>query len=99
MIGYIIIIVIISIFVSIVTEQMLIRRLQLSEGVEISRGKCRLKPGYGLISGNGDGNGNALNALNALKIHIPTHIPTHMHDIGEYSQSKQELDKFYKPLK
>jgi len=52
MIGYIIILVIVSIFVSIVTEQMLIRRLQLSEGVEISRGKCHLKKGYGLIISN-----------------------------------------------
>ena len=29
---------------------MLIRRLKLEEGVTISKGKCILKPGYGLIS-------------------------------------------------
>lgn len=28
---------------------MLIRRLKLEEGVTISKGKCVLKPGYGLI--------------------------------------------------
>jgi hypothetical protein len=49
MIGYIIIIIIIGIIVSIITEQMLIRRLKLEEGVTISKGKCILKPGYGLI--------------------------------------------------
>ncbi len=49
MIGYIIIIIIISIIVSIITEQMVIRRLRLEEGVIISKGKCILKPGYGII--------------------------------------------------
>jgi hypothetical protein len=48
-IGYIIIIIIIGIIVSIITEQMLIRRLKLEEGVTISKGKCVLKPGYGLL--------------------------------------------------
>ncbi len=43
MIGYIIILIIIGIIVSIITEQMLIRRLRLEEG------KCVLKPGYGLL--------------------------------------------------
>jgi hypothetical protein len=47
MIGYIIIIIIIGIIVSIITEQMLIRRLRLEEGIVISKGKCILKPGYG----------------------------------------------------
>jgi hypothetical protein len=49
MIGYIIILIIVGIIVSIITEQMLIRRLRLEEGVTISKGKCILKPGYGLI--------------------------------------------------
>lgn len=49
MIGYIIVIIIISVVVSIITEQMVIRRLQLSDGVEISRGRCRLKQGYELV--------------------------------------------------
>lgn len=47
MIEYIICIIIISILVSIITEQMLIRRLKLEEGVIISKGKCVLKAGYG----------------------------------------------------
>jgi hypothetical protein len=49
MIGYIVIIIIISIIVSIITEQMLIRRLKLEEGVTISKGKCILRSGYGLL--------------------------------------------------
>jgi len=49
MIGYIIILIIVGIIVSIITEQLLIRRLRLEEGVTISKGKCILKPGYGLI--------------------------------------------------
>jgi len=50
MIGYIIVIIIISIIVSIITEQMLIRRLQLSDGILISKGRCRLKEGYGKLT-------------------------------------------------
>jgi len=49
MIGYIIILIFMSFIVSIITEQLLIRRLKLEEGVTISKGKCVLKPGYGLI--------------------------------------------------
>jgi hypothetical protein len=49
MIDYVIAIILISIIVSIVTEQMLIRRLKLEDGVMISKGKCVLKPGYGLL--------------------------------------------------
>ncbi len=49
MIGNIIALIFISIIVSIITEQMVIRRIQLSEGVEISRGRCHLKDGYGPI--------------------------------------------------
>lgn len=30
---------------------MLIRRLKLEEGVTISKGRCVLKPGYGLVGG------------------------------------------------
>lgn len=49
MFGYIIIVIIITILVSIITEQMVIRRLRLEEGVIISKGKCILKDGYGLL--------------------------------------------------
>jgi len=49
MIGYFILILLISIVVSIATEQFVIRSLPLSEGVEITKGRCRLKSGYGLL--------------------------------------------------
>lgn len=49
MIGYIVILIIVSIIVSVLTEQMLIRRLNLEEGIIVSKGKCILKPGYGLL--------------------------------------------------
>jgi hypothetical protein len=49
MIGTIISIICIGIIISILTEQMVIRRLRMSEGVEISRGRCHLKPGYDKI--------------------------------------------------
>jgi hypothetical protein len=62
MIGYIITIIIISIIVSIITEQMLIRRLRLEEGVIISKGKCMLKPGYGMIPP----------VANNLSAHVPS---------------------------
>lgn len=49
MIGYTVIMICICIIVSIITEQMVIKRLQMSEGVEITRGRCRLIPGYGKL--------------------------------------------------
>lgn len=49
MIGYTIIALCLCIFVSIITEQMVIKRLQMSEGVEINRGRCRLMQGYGKL--------------------------------------------------
>ncbi len=49
MIGYTVIALFLCIFVSIITEQLVIKRLQMSEGVEISRGRCRLIPGYGKL--------------------------------------------------
>lgn len=54
MIGYIIIVICICIIVSIITEQMVIKRLQISEGVEITRGRCRLTPGYGKLENHGN---------------------------------------------
>jgi hypothetical protein len=49
MIGYAILIIFICIIVSIITEQMVIKRLQIGEGVEITRGRCRLLNGYGKV--------------------------------------------------
>ena len=75
MIGYIIVVFIISIILSIITEQMLIRRLQLSDGILISKGRCRLKEGYGKLT-----------STNA-----PTNAPTPPHDIGEYNSEINNL--------
>jgi len=50
MIGDILILLVVSIFVSIITEQMLIRRLRLGEGIEVTRGRCNLKAGYGRLN-------------------------------------------------
>jgi hypothetical protein len=47
---YIFIIIITTFIVSIITEKLVINRLQLSEGVEIKAGRCRLKQGYGPIT-------------------------------------------------
>ncbi len=47
--SYIVVIVITTFIVSIITENIVIKRLQFSEGVEIIAGKCRLKQGYGLL--------------------------------------------------
>jgi hypothetical protein len=52
MIGYILIIIISCIITSIATEQMLIRRLKLAEGIQVKRGVCMLKDGYGKVDGN-----------------------------------------------
>lgn len=49
MIGYIIIMIVTTIIVSIITERMVIKRLELSEGVEIKNGRCKLKNGYGVL--------------------------------------------------
>lgn len=86
MIGYIIILIIISIFVGIITEQMLIRRLQLSEGIEISRGLCRLKQGYGLLP---------TTSTTTAPTSAPTSPPL-QHDIGEFNNMNDELSNFYK---
>lgn len=43
--------IIVTIFiVSIITEHMVIKRLQMSPGVEIKNGRCRLKEGYGPLA-------------------------------------------------
>jgi hypothetical protein len=52
MIKNIILLVFISIIVFILAEQLVMRRLQMSQGVEIKGGRCRLMPGYGKIEMN-----------------------------------------------
>lgn len=94
MIGYVISIIIISIFVSIVTEQMLIRRMQLGEGVVVTKGKCVLKNGYGLLSTSAPTTSTP--TTSAPTTSTPTtSAQQNMHDIGEYNS---ELSSFYKPL-
>ncbi len=86
MIGYIIILIIVSIIVSIITEQMLIRRLRLEEGVTISKGKCILKSGYGLIP----------------PTPVISEIPNHSFDasrIGRNNLTDKNLNRYYDPLK
>ena len=97
MIGYIIILIIIGIIVSIITEQMLIRRLRLEEGVTISKGKCVLKPGYGLITTNQP-------TTPSSEIHHEpiNEIPNYGRDfsgIGRNNLTDNNLNRFYKPLK
>ena len=101
MIGYVIILIIIGIIVSIITEQMLIRRLKLEEGVTISKGKCVLKPGYGPI--------NTASPITTSTVpsgeirHGPSdEIPYYGRDfsgIGRNNLTDNNLNRFYKPLK
>lgn len=49
LIGYIVVIVITAFIVSIITEHLVIRRLELSPGVVIRNGRCRLDNGYGKL--------------------------------------------------
>ena len=91
MIGYIIIIIIIGIIVSIITEQMLIRRLKLEEGVTISKGKCVLKPGYGLIPPP-----NQV-SLGTNEQFQSTPDGRDFSGIGRNNLTDNNLGKFYKP--
>lgn len=49
MIKNIILLVFVSTIVFIIAEQLVMRRLQMSEGVKIYGGRCRLMPGYGKL--------------------------------------------------
>jgi hypothetical protein len=49
--DYVIIIIVTTFIVSIITERMVIQRLQISPGVEIINGRCRLKENYGKLDG------------------------------------------------
>jgi hypothetical protein len=90
MIGYIVVLIIIVIIVSIITEQMLIRRLRLEEGVMISKGKCVLKPGYGLLPQTNSPTQPA-NSFEAK------YISPHSSMTRQNGQS--DLMNFYRPLK
>lgn len=46
-ISYIIVIILTALFVSIITENIVIKRIANTEGVQFIAGKCRLKDGYG----------------------------------------------------
>jgi hypothetical protein len=96
MIGYIIIIIIIGIIVSIITEQMLIRRLRLEEGVTISKGKCLLKPGYGLIPEPTTIPSGTNNVNQENQIHVDG---KDFSGIGRNNLTDNNLNKFYKSLK
>ena len=50
MFGYAITIIVTIFIVSIITEHMVIQRLQMSSGVEIINGRCRLKQGFGKLN-------------------------------------------------
>jgi NhaP-type Na+/H+ or K+/H+ antiporter len=50
MIGYIILVIIISVIVSIITERLFIRKLKLEEGIQLKNGRCILKEGYGKLN-------------------------------------------------
>ncbi len=49
MIGFILIILFLCMLSSIITEQLIIRRLKLADGVQYSKGMCVLKNGYGKL--------------------------------------------------
>lgn len=49
MFDYVMIVLVTVFITSILTEQMVMKRLQMSEGVSISNGRCRLVEGYGKI--------------------------------------------------
>ena len=61
-ISYIFVIFFTALITAVITENAVISRIQLSDGVSMIAGKCRLKPNYGLLkddqtSGPGQGQG------------------------------------------
>lgn len=50
MIEYFFIIFITMLITSIITEQLVYNRVKLSEGIDLVAGRCRLKPGYGILN-------------------------------------------------
>ena len=49
MIGYIVLLIIFAMIVSTINELLVIKRLQMSEGVKYTGGKCKLLEGYGKL--------------------------------------------------
>jgi uncharacterized membrane protein YadS len=49
MFGYIICAVLLAIIISIITEHLVLKRLKTQEGIDIKKGVCVLKHGYGKI--------------------------------------------------
>ena len=70
---------------------MLIRRLRLEEGVMISKGKCVLKPGYGLLPPTSPPPSQPANAFEAKYISP--------HSSMTRQNEQNELMNFYRPLK
>lgn len=95
MIGYIIIMIIIGIIVSIITEQMLIRRIKLEEGVTISKGKCILKEGYGLLPVSNSQTPSGSNESFVNQQNYPD--GRDFSGIGRNNLTDNHLSKFYKP--
>ncbi len=78
---------------------MLIRRLRLEEGVTISKGKCVLKSGYGLLPTPGS---QLVSPSGGIRHNQVDEIPNYGHDfsgIGRNNLTDNDLNKFYKPLK
>jgi len=48
-ISYVFVIFVTALITAIITENAIIARLQLSDGVGLIAGKCRMKPGYGKL--------------------------------------------------
>ncbi len=48
--SYIVLTIVVSFLVAIFTEYSVTKRMQMSEGVVLKAGKCRLKDGYGPVS-------------------------------------------------
>ena len=68
-VSYVFVILVTALITAIITEQSVISRLQLSDGVNLVAGKCRLAKGYGAIGSpqNTLGPENQLALLNNIQ--------------------------------
>jgi hypothetical protein len=48
--SYIVLTIVVAFITAIFTEKSIMKRIQYSEGIVLSAGKCRLKPGYGQLA-------------------------------------------------
>ena len=58
--SYVVVIVITTFIVSIITENVVMDRIGLDDGIMVAAGRCRLKKGYGRLSIPNTGNSQAL---------------------------------------